>query len=54
MTLTIFDFFTTYVVGRPKKTVHEVLDFLKNLVRSISPKKTKKTEHDTAGRYRFG
>ena len=37
--------------GVPKNTVHEVLDFLKKCLGSISPKITQKTENDTVGRY---
>ena len=36
-----------------KTTVHEVWNFEKNFLRSISPKITEKTENDTLGRYRF-
>ena len=54
-TLPIFDFFSRNILqGVPKNTVHEVLDFLKNCLGSISPEITQKTENDTVGRYRFG
>ena len=36
-----------------KNTVHEVLDFLKNFLASISPKIIQKTEKATVGRHRF-
>ena len=54
--LTIFDFFL-HVICYPyniKNTVHEVLDFLKKFLGSISPKISQKTENATVGRYRFG
>ena len=37
-----------------KKTVHEVLNFLKTFLESMSPKITQKTENGTVGCYRFG
>ena len=54
MILIIFDFFPRNMSGVPKNTVHKVLDFLKNYLRSISPKITQTIENDTVARYRFG
>ena len=55
VTLTILDFLSRNVLkGVPKNTVHEVIDFLKKFLASISTQITQKTENDTVGRYRFG
>ena len=53
---TIFDFFFHVVCCRAsqKNTVHEVLDFFKSCLWSISPKITQNTKNDIIGRHRFG
>ena len=55
VTLTILDFFCVMCyIAFQKNTVNEILDILKKILLSISPKITQKTENDTFGHYRFG
>ena len=56
VTLTIFYLFFHVIccTVSQKNIVHEVLDKLKNVLGSISPKITQKTENDAVKRYRFG